>query len=158
MSCQNNFLNQGYTLPEILISMVLISLIATFSLMGLTTWQSHQVFQKDLRETYLSLEFASAEAALGQRVFIVLDNNQLKILQDSNLNNFPDDTDQVIHEIKLESQNLKFSLEAFGENNSWIRLDPQNQDAFQNFTLGFLKNNQALPEKIIMSTAGDIHQ
>ena len=150
--------NHGYTLTETLIAMALIGIIGVFSFTGLNQWKARQTLERDIKNTHLSLEFAGALAALNQKIFIVPEGNQLSIFQDLNSNNIPDDEDRLIHQIRLETNNIKLSLSAFGEKNQWISLDPQAQESFQNFTLGFIQDNKKLPQVFTMSTSGDIQR
>lgn len=170
MSCLNNKnlnkkLNKspdktlGYTLLETLLGLLILSLIFSFSLMGLNQWKAHEHLKQDLKNTHLALEFANTEAHLGQTVFICPKKNQLLIIQDSNKNNIPDSEDSVLKIINLSSPNTQFSLKAFGEHNQWISLNSHlifSQNFTQNFTLELIQNNKKLNQGFRVNTLGDI--
>jgi len=158
----------GYSLISMLISISFLGIMGLFILSGLAQWKENKILEQDIKKIYLSLEFASAEASLNQRIFILAEGNHLSVLQDVNKNKIPDAQDLVLHEIFLDTKDINLVFKAFGNpnlsknspknspKNTWITLEPKAQDAFQNFTLNLIKNNKILSKNIRMNTAGDI--
>lgn len=152
MSC----LTKGYTLTEILISLILFSLVALLTTTGLQAFKDQQNLKQDLKAITLSLEFASAEASLNQKIFIILKDDTLTIQKSNTHASYPQEEDTQLHTLHLKSQNTRFLLQNFG-NSDWITLDPHHQEAFQNYTLRLIQSEQLLPQRITVSTTGDIN-
>lgn len=191
MFCQNKNYCQGYSLIQVLFTLFFISIIAFFSLTGLQSWSAHEHLKQDLKNIHLGLELALADANLGQTIFIcphqflnkkninfyscqASGGNQLLIIQDSNKNNIPDSEDLVLKKINLYSKDTVLTLKAFGEQDQFITLGPDNfnQNTHQKFNQNFslelnLKNNSNSSSNqssnqsktgFTMSTLGDIQR
>ena len=153
--------------------------------MGLQSWTAHEHLKQDLKNIHLSLELALAQANLGETVFICPTHNssnnssnnfknnfkscqdsganQLLIIQKNHSNHSqnnlaPNQQDQLLKIINLESKNTFIALKAFGEQDQFITLGPENMNHNfnQNFSLELVQENKNIKTGFTMSTLGDI--
>ena len=146
----------GYSLIELLISLVLIGLLSTFSVQGFRAWQERSFLKADCQSIVSVLELARAESFLNQKVVVQFSPHELKVFVDQN-------GLRAVKIVLFKTLDLGFKINQFNNpraaSEGKIIFDPLGTyhsayDEFKNLTLKIFVATR-LVKTIKFNTAGD---
>lgn len=153
---------KAFSLIEVLVALVMIGLIATFSIVGLQKFQGSRKVKLYARALYHDLKWARIEAVLlNQPIKITPSNNNWcdgwVVAKDSN-NSDSSDSESENNLLKQQAglANCKIKFNSFPRRN-YFKFLPEGMTDYQNGSYYFYQdNNLNLISKIIISQIGRI--
>lgn len=158
---------KAFSLIEVLIALVIIGLITTFSIAGLQKFQNIREVKLYAKALYHDLKWARIEAVLLNKPIKIIPNNNnwcdgWVVIKDSNAHNESEDNsrDNEAENQMLKQQaglrNCKIQFNSFSQKN-YFRFLPEGITDYQNGSYYFYEINKSnIVSKVIVSQIGRV--